>query len=283
MYHFINLTSFFISQLPRQSLESLARFLTFIFFRIFRLRQRLILQNLEIAFGNTKNPQEKAEIAQSSFYHFILTALELLYFRNGDIACNMTMENAEPLIQALARGEGAYVIAMHMSNWEAAASGVAKQIKPVNVVVKKVGSPGLDRFITQLRTRNGMNVIVRKSAGDAIRAMRRVLKGGEIVAVILDQARPGEPFLPFFGKPAKTNTSFTAIWARIKAPIFIAYSTRSRVGEHVLHCKSEIFLKDTGNAQQDIIDNSTHLNQVIETCIRECPQQYFWLHDRWKP
>jgi len=242
----------------------------------------MIFKNLDIAFANEKPPEEKNKIAEACYYHFILTALEFLYFRNGDIAKNMRIENSESLRIALTKGTGAYVIAMHMSNWEASASGVSKQIKNVNVVVKKVGSPGMDRFVTQLRKANGMNVIFRKSTGDAVRNMRKVLNLNEIVAVILDQARPGEPFLPFFGKPAKTNTSFTAIWARIKAPVFMAYSVRESIGKHVLYFKEEVVLQDTGDSKNDVLANSTHINALIESCIRECPEQYFWLHDRWK-
>ncbi len=265
-----------------RQLDKLAHFLTFVCFRLFHIRRKLILQNLEIAFGTEKSAEEKAKIAESCFYHFILTGLEFLYYRNGDISQNMMIKDAEPLQEALKRGEGAYIIAMHMSNWEASASGVAKQIVPVNVVVKKVGSPGINRFVTELRARNGMKVVQRKSTGDAVRTMRKSLKNNEAVAVILDQARPGEPFLPFFAKPAKTNTSFTAIYARIKAPVFMAFSTRTAFGEHVLHFQPEIILQDTGDAKKDVIQNSIHLNHAIEQCIRQCPEQYFWLHDRWK-
>jgi KDO2-lipid IV(A) lauroyltransferase len=274
--------SFFISKLSLRTLDRLARFLTFVLFRVFRLRRSLILKNLDIAFANEKTAEEKEEIASSCFYHFVLTSLEFLYFRKGDIAKNMSYVGAESLVRALEKGKGAYVIAMHMSNWEASASGVSKQIKPVHVVVKKVGSEGVNRFVTELRTANGMNVILRKSTGDAVRSMRNVLKKGDVVAVMLDQARPGEPFLPFFGRPAKTNTSFTAIWARIKAPVFMAYSVRLEPGKYVTYVLEEVPLQDTGDSKIDVEANSTHINQLIESCIRKCPEQYFWLHNRWK-
>lgn len=282
MYYLINTLSLCISKLSLRNVDRLAKGLTFIFFGIFRLRRSTILKNLDIAFGNEKTREEKVQIAYSCFHSFILTSLEFLYYRDGDIAKNMRIENSEALRQSLEKGKGAYIIAMHMSNWEASASGVSKQIQSVNAVVKKVGSEGMNRFVTELRTKNGLNVIFRKSTGDAVRSMKRVIANGEVVAVILDQSKPGEPFLPFFGKPAKTNTSFTAIWSRIKAPVFIAYSKRESVGKHVMYVKQEITLQDTGNSQVDIPANSTLINKKIEACIRECPDQYFWLHDRWK-
>ncbi len=282
MYYCINTVSFLLSRLSLRNLDRLAHLLSFVLFKIFRIRRKLILKNLDIAFANEKSQEEKNKIAESCFYHFVLTVLEFLYFRKGDIAQNMRIENPEEIRRVLEEGRGAYVIAMHMSNWEASASGVSKQIKAVNAVVKKIGSPGINRFITELREANGMHIIFRKSTGDAVRSMRNFLKKGEIVAVILDQARPGEPYLPFFGKEAKTNTSFAAIAARIKAPIFLAYSVRDSVGVHRLRFKEQVYLQETDDAQRDVLVNSTHLNKEIEMCIREYPEQYFWLHDRWK-
>lgn len=282
MYLLVHSFSYCLSLLPTRVLEFFAKALTWTLYSLCGLRKKTILKNLDIAFKEEKTLEEKKHLGFLSFYHFILTAFEFLSSRKGDIASKMEFVNEEPLVEALKQGRGAYVIALHMSNWEAAASGVSKKIKPVHVVVKKVGSPSVDRFVTDLRTRNKMHVVKRKSTGDAVRSMKKVLNQGDIVAVMLDQARPGEPFLDFFGLPAKTNTSFAAISRRLQAPIFIAYSRRSSMGCHKLIVKEEIQLQNTEDKEKDVLENSLLLNKEIEACIRECPEQYFWLHDRWK-
>lgn len=267
--------------MPLKVLDLCAHCLAFIFFYIIGIRRRVILKNLDIAFGSEKTRQEKLHIGFSCYYHFILTVFEFLHFRNGDLAKNTVIEGKEAIETALANGHGAYVIAMHMSNWEASASAAAQQVKAVNVVVKKVGSSSLDSFINEFRRRNGMFSIERKSRGDAIRSMRKFINKGEIVAFILDQFRPGEPYLDFFGKPASTNTSFAAIWSITKAPVFIGYSVRSQIGYHKLYFK-QLSMQDSGSSKKDVLANSQYLNHMIEKCIRKCPEQYFWLHDRWK-
>ena len=256
--------------------------MTFVLYDTLRIRKKVIFKNLDIAFKDSKTPEEKKYIARSSFYHFLLTILEFLHARNGEIADDMKIFNSESIRESVSSNQGAYVIAMHMSNWEAAAAAVSRQIKPVYVVVKNVGSEGSNRLVTKLRIRNGMNIIPRKSTGDAVRAMRKTIKDGNIVAVIMDQSRPGEPKLPFFDRPAKTNTSFPAIWSRIKAPVFMAYSVRISAGKHKLYFKEPIQLQITSDPKEDTLANAALINKKIEECIRECPEQYFWLHDRWK-
>ena len=98
-----------------------------------------------------------------------------------------------------------------MGNWEAMGAAWAL-VTPAHVLVKKVGSSSVDRFVSELRDRNGFLTVKRKKKGDGFSAIRDVLARGEIVGFVMDQARPGEPKLPFFGRPAKTNTSFAAIW-----------------------------------------------------------------------
>ncbi len=281
-YYFANFFSILISLTPPKVLDFCARSLAFIFFYVFRLRRKVIIKNLNIAFGTEKSSQEKIRLGFLSYYHFILTVLEFLHYRNGDISKNTSIEGREEIDRVLESGQGAYIIAMHMSNWEASASVVAQQIKPVNVAVKKVGSSSLDSFVNELRRRNGMFSIERKSRGDAIRSMRKFLSKGELVAVILDQFRPGEPYLDFFGTPASTNTSFAGIWSLIKAPVFIAYSVRTKFGHHKLYFKKQLTMQTSGKPKEDVLTNSQYLNRVIEECIRKCPEQYFWLHDRWK-
>ena len=98
----------------------------------------------------------------------------------------------------------------------------------------------------------------------------------------MDQARPGEPKLPFFGHPAKTNTSFAAICRRFRAPIVPSFVLRQSFNRHVQYFLPEVSLEYTGDTDADILKQSTEFNAVVETCIRRCPEQYFWLHNRWK-
>lgn len=282
MKYILNSFSYLISLLSLSGLDKFAKIITFVLFKIFHLRRKIILKNLDIAFKNEKSIEEKNYIAEQCFYHFILTVLEFFYFRKGELGSRMRLVNASSFTEAVQKNQGVYAITLHMGNWEAMASKVSKELKPVHIVVKKIGSAGINDFVTKRRQQNGVNIIERKSTGDAVRSMRNLIKQGKILAVMLDQARPGEPLLPFFGRPAKTNTSFAAIWSRYKAPVFIGYSVRNSVGNFTLHFTDELNLQDSGDSQKDAIENSLRINQALESCIRQYPEQYFWLHNRWK-
>lgn len=283
MYFVIQSFSWVLSLLPLQSLSSLAHALAFILFKVLRLRRKLLLSNLDIAFGDTLSREQKHHVAYQSLYHFILTALEFLHERKGRLSDHVTFEGEENLRQALAKGQGVYILCMHMGSWEAMGGAITRHFAPAYVLVKKVGSPGINRFVVEQRRRNSFCFIERKKKGDGMLGIVRALKEKHMVGFVMDQARPGEPKLPFFGTPAKTNTSFAAIWRRQPAPIVMSYAIRTSVGQHVVKFLPEVQgLTVSDNLEADILKHSQYFNELLESCIRQHPEQYFWLHDRWK-
>ncbi len=283
MYYLMQLLSRTLGLLSPKSLERLAATLTFIVFDLLRLRRKLMLQNLDRAFGTTRTDSEKTVIARAAVFNFVQTLLETLGSDAHPLARDIEVRGGEHLQAALAKGQGVYVLCFHMGNWEAMAAKVSQEFAPVYAVMKTIGSPGMNRFVEELRTRNGLYWIKREKKGDGFRGIRDVLARGEIVGFIIDQARPGEPRLPFFGHPAKTNTSFAAIWRRMPAPIVPVHIHRRSFGRHVVTCEPELVLANTkGNVSEDILQNSQQFNDVVEGIVRQYPEHYFWFHNRWK-
>lgn len=97
----------------------------------------------------------------------------------------------------------------------------------------------------------------------------------------MDQSRPGEPRLPFFGKPAKTNTGLATIWRRTQAPILPAFIRRVDVNRHVVTILPPVCMSFKSDSE-DMTVASAHFNEKMESMIRQAPEQYFWLHNRWK-
>ena len=263
-------------------MERVAYGITFLFFRIFGLRKKLILKNLDIAFGDSKTKAQKERIGFQSYYHFVLTSLEFLAERDGKLGEHVSIDGEHYLAEAKKQGKGAYILCIHMGSWEAMGSALTRMGYPSNVIVKKVGSEKMDRFINDLRRKNGFYSIVRKKKGDAVKGIKQVLERNELVGFVMDQARPGEPMLPFFNKPAKTNTSFAAIHRRIPAPIIPVYITRIKAGHHRLKVLPPLSLDESSDSTADVNTKSLAFNRVVEDMIRACPEQYFWMHNRWK-
>jgi len=169
-----------------------------------------------------------------------------------------------------------------MASWDAQAAVMTRRLATTYVLSKVVGSEGTNRFISELRTKNGFVPIIKRKKGDGFNAIKEKLGNGEIIGFAIDQARPGEPRLDFFGTPAKTNTSLAAIWRKIPAPIIPAFAKRIAPGKHEVIVWPEVNLEVSENAKDDIIKHSLLFNQIVEKAIRTNPEQYFWMHNRWK-
>lgn len=269
-------------RLSASTVDRMAYGLAVLLFDVLRLRRKLVLKNLNIAFGDTKPLAEKKRLGRLSIYHFLLTGFEFLRSRHHDIAGDIEIENPEHLRTALAEGKGVYILCFHMGNWEAMGAKITRAFAPANVVVKKVGGAGVDRFVTETRMQNGFIPLQRKKKGDGYRLIKEALSRGELIGFVMDQARPGEPKYPFFGTPAKTNTSLAAIWLKNPAPIVPSYIVRNKIGNHTIKFFPALNLPVTGDSERDVKDLSILFNQEVETHVRAQPDQYLWMHNRWK-
>lgn len=282
MYLFMKAIAWLLSQLSYPSLEKLAHIWTFVFFDIFRFRRGMMLENLAIAFPDQYTKAEKKKIARASFSHFIQTLFEVIISAKYPIDADVEVIGGERLTLALEGNKGVFIVAMHMGNWEAMGAVITKRFRPAYTVVKKVGSDGLNKYVEERRLANGLYWIGREKTGDAVRQMFKILKAGDIVGFIMDQARPGEPRLPFFSKPAKTNTSLAAIWGRRPAPVMVATMHRTAFGKHILEIDGPLDMRVTDDPDDDILANALMFNQQVEASVRRYPEHYFWFHNRWK-
>lgn len=271
-----------VQKLKPETLSRLATILAWLAFDLLRLRRRLVLNNLVIAFGETLTPDERVKLARQSYYHFALTVLEVLGTQGSEIAQNCEINGAEHLQQALAQGHGALILCGHLGNWECLAGALHRNFTQVHVVVKKVGGDGMNRFVDERRSKIGMQSIPRNTGMAAIRAIIKRLKDNQIVGFVMDQSRPGEPRLPFFGKPAKTNTGLATIWRRTEAPILPAFIRRVGVNRHVVTILPPLSTSFKSDSEEELLAATAHFNEKMESMIRQAPEQYFWLHNRWK-
>ncbi len=279
----ITVISWLLTRTSNKGLDRLGRALTYIFFDIFAIRRQLMLTNITSAFGDSLSAEEKTKLARDSFYHTLLTFLEFLGSQDGRLPdAVIHLENRSLLEQALAQNQGVYALCMHLGNWEAMSSYISRHIRRSNAVVKKIGSPALNAVITKLRANNGFLPIPRINKGDGYKGMVAALDRGEIAGFVADQSRPGEPLFPFFGKPAHTNTSLAAIWLKRPAPMIPMYCRRLAPRRLELVFLPPLSLQASGDTQEDIRRFTQLFNDTIEGCIRQRPEEYFWLHNRWK-
>jgi Kdo2-lipid IVA lauroyltransferase/acyltransferase len=282
LYSLLNVLSKLISWLPERGKSWCAYGLTWLSFSFLRLRRKLVLKNIERAFPEWSEEQCRV-LGFKSTYNFVLSILQFLGARDGKLADHVHIEQKRNLVEALKAGRGAYILCFHMGNWEAMGGAISRQIARAHVVVKKVGPPKVDEFITKLRQTNQFYSIGRKAKGDGYRGIQQALARNEVVGFVMDQARPDSPRMLFFNHPAKTNTSFAHIWQRRPAPVLPAYIIRTGLNSHRIIIAPPLPLtRDIADADQQALAHTEQFSRIIEEVIRKHPEQYFWYHDRWK-
>jgi len=246
-------------------------------------RRRVALGNLELALGGLPAAARRA-IARANFRHLGVTALEccrLFFGPPGAMLGRVRLDGTEHVKSALAEGRGAIYLTAHFGNWELlAASHALAGLPALNVVVRPLDNPFLDAVLAAGRAGHQMRLIPKRAA---LKGIRLALARGECVGILLDQhaGRHGA-WVPFFGRPASTSRSLAVLALKTGAPVVPAFIRRLPDGEHQVTLEPAIPLVRTGDRERDVEVNTARFTAAIERQVRECPEQWFWVHRRWK-
>lgn len=242
-----------------------------------RLR-RIALRNLEIAYPE-KTPAERATIADGVFEsiaRLIAAFVRFPQMHRGNIDQWISYEGLEHYSQAKQQGRGILVATAHLGNWELSAFAHGLMTEPMNIVVRPLDNPRIDRLVEQTRKLSGNRLIEK---WDSARSILRALHQNQPVGVLIDQNTNLHEgvFVDFFGVPACANTALVRLAARTRAPIipgFALWSPERR--RYILRFYPEIPI--SGDVQKD----TQALHAMLEQVIRQHPDQWLWIHRRWK-
>lgn len=276
-YFLYKTLSFFIAQIPNALVGLFAGFLGNLVYTLVGSARRVALTNLTLAFGESKSPEEKKNIAKVSLRSVVMTAVEMIQTsrRSGAWILERTKAHGfERVLNALQKGRGVVVCAAHYSNWEWIALWAAQMGVKVNAVVRLLDNPLVDRDVEELRLSKGVRIIPRKEAPrEGIRSLER----GEVLALMVDQnAAVGGVFVPFFGHLASTMRGAAFFSQKLGSPVICVHSQRKGNGRHDIFFSEELPM--SGEETGDL----TLIQAYFENVIRERPEEYFWVHPRWK-
>jgi KDO2-lipid IV(A) lauroyltransferase len=149
------------------------------------------------------------------------------------------------------------------------------------VVARRLDSPALEELASRLRTKSGVELIEKRQA---LRPVLTALRRGQFVGILLDQnaSRREGVFVPFFGIPASTSKSIAVLSLRTQTPIVPIFIRRAPSGRHRVVVKTPL-RPSTPNCGDDAVVELTMLcTRAIEDAIRESPEQWLWVHRRWR-
>ena len=229
-------------------------------------------------------PKAEAErIARASTLRFGPMLMEVLRFPviKPRMSEYVTITGAVDEVRAAAAaGKGAIFATSHSGNWELMGGAFACAGLPIVGVAKKQSAQGMDRFINEYRALVGMHITYQTG----VREMFRMIDAGWIIGLISDQdpsLRDGV-IVDFFGQPTNAFTGAAAIARRCGVPIFPVFIHREPNGHHILTVDPPILVEKTDDRAADVLRVTQIVNTRIEEWIRTYPEEWFWLHDRWK-
>ena len=269
---------------PHKAGMKFAEALGVVWYHMDNHHRRIALDNLEIAFGDRLSETEREALCKKNFQHLARVVLEIPYLHTltaDNLDQFVSFAGVQHLEAALNKGKGLLVMASHFGNWELTSLAVSLKYHPFNVVVRPLDNSLLNRMIDRMRTRTGNRMIAKK---DSLRQVLRRLRNAEAVALLIDQnaKRSEGVFVPFFNKVASTNKALAVLALRTRAPVLPAFNIRRPDGRYLVFFEPEVPLTVTGDTMQDIARNTASFNRIIEKNIRLFPDQWLWLHHRWR-
>ncbi len=260
-----------------------ASILAFTFFYLIPIRKKVVLKNLHIAFPENDIVTNK-KLAYKIYLSFAITLVEILYLpymSKNDIAFAVECSNPELIIEKYKEGKGVILLSSHFGNWEFIAISVAIQLQlPFSVIVKPQRNPLVNDWLNKVRTKWNNEVV---TLGVSIRNVFAVLMKKEIVAMVADQRGPEESIkLDFFGRKTSVYTGPAVLSLKMNTPLIIGIAVRQPDFRYkiVLEEISRDNLPE--NYEEKIIELSKRMIEYLESYIRKYPEQWFWMHRRWK-
>jgi len=273
-----------VGSLPRP----LARFFGITLARtIYLLHGRLRkvgMHNLAMAMPE-KTRREHARILRGVFTSLGRQLAEVCLFPGytrenvGKVVVYDGFENFE---RALARGKGVLFLTAHLGGWELSSFSHSLHGYPLHIVLRSLDNTYLDRLIRNYRTMHGNNTV---DKDDFVRGLLSAMKAGETVGILMDtnMTPPQGVFVDFFGIPACTASGMARIALRTAAAVVPGFTVWDpALRKYRLRFDPAVNLIRTGNDETDVVANTAQFTKIIEDYVRRYPDQWLWVHRRWK-
>lgn len=270
--------------LPRPLARALAIALARSLYYVHPRFRRVGLRNLEIAFPG-KPLAERRRIVRVLLDHLGRLLAEVCLFpryTRENVNRVAIYDGFEHFEAARARGKGVIFMTAHFGGWEIGSFVHSLLGNPMHVVVRGLDNPYLDRMVTRYRTLHGNRAI---DKADFARGLLAALRAGETVGILMDQnmTPPQGAFVDYFGQAACTATGPAKVALRTDAAVVPAFTFWDPgLRKYRIHFDPALALVRTGDEEADIVANTALFTRVIEDYARRYPEQWLWLHRRWK-
>ncbi|MDO9262773.1 MAG: lysophospholipid acyltransferase family protein [Desulfosalsimonadaceae bacterium] len=263
--------------------EKIALFISKIWFAFDKRHRKVAIENITHAFGDQMTPHEINRTARKTFFYatnMIFETPRAYAWKPRDLSKHYTVKGLYHLMNAQMKGKGVLMFSGHIGNWEISVQLNNLSNQQVCGVYRKLDYAPAERYFHEKRESQGSRLYPLKGA---VHRIFREFGLGNCVAMLIDQnaKRHQGVFIDFLGRKACTNSGPAHLALMSGVPVIPYFFVREN-DKYCLEILPEVPVVNTGNAEKDILVNTQNFNRVIENIIRRYPDQWFWIHDRWK-
>ncbi len=242
--------------------------------------RRVAVRNLQRAFPDWSAKRVRT-VARSTFRNFGVALAEFLkapFLTREQLESRIELVGREHLDAAFREGKGVLLLTGHFGNWELMARYLVLLGYPIAVIARPTEDPATTELVTRVRERCGYRVYAR---GNAARAALKALRASEALGILPDQ-NAGDVFIEFFGQKAGCVAGPAIFHLRTGAPIVPLFNVRLPGDYHRIEILPPMRFEPTGDLQADTQRIMQAWHDILECYVRRYPDQWLWLHDRWK-
>jgi KDO2-lipid IV(A) lauroyltransferase len=270
--------------LPRPVARAVAGGIAMLVYGLHRRLRRVGMRNLELAFPE-KSPAERKRILKGMFGSLGRLLVEVAKFPDytlENVDCIAVYDGLENYLAARDRGKGVLFLTAHLGGWEIGSFVHSLHGHWLNIVARKLDNPLLSRWVLRLRSLHGNKI---HDKDEYARGLLAAMKRGETVGALMDtnMTPPQGVFVNYFGVPACTAAGIARVAMRTGAAVVPAFTLWDQeLGKYRIRFEAAIPVVCTGDDEADVVANTQNYTRAIEQAVRAHPEQWLWVHRRWK-
>lgn len=277
----------FLNSLPKKVAYKTASFLGKVFYVLLPMIRKRIIHNLTLVYKNELSEKEIVKLSKKVTQNLFYFGVELIHSFSESkkelrqAGLDFEVVGAENIEEGLRRGKGILFLVSHIGNWERLSLIGLRFPFTVYALAKAIKNPWIDQWVVRVRSALAINVV---KAGKLNRDIFTILKQNNAMCMLIDQspgAHRGE-VIPFMGVPAPTNTAPAYFALKSGATVLPAYGIRKEPGKFKVIIEPPVKLIQKEDFKEALIANTELFAQGLEKYVRKYPEQWFWVHNRWK-
>jgi len=259
----------------------IAKILGYLFYKFHKRYYTVAKINIDFIYGDSLSSAQKEQMIKEMFFHLAQnfgSFVENQSISKEKLLKKVKFKNDYIFYEALKQNRPIVFITAHLGNWEILPLAISAKYRPLVGVGRPLKQPWLDKILKKNRERFGIEMISKKGG---MRNMVKVVRSNKILGLLIDQNLPGE-IVDFMGKKASHTTAAALLARKFNAIVLPCFIKRVGFEKYEATFYEPIEIEKSDNLEKDILTHTQKQAKITEEVIKQYPQQWLWIHRRWK-